>query len=144
MRRSAHRLALTGVDSQITEALLQAFSASELYPTSDGFGRIRCRSRVGRSAVFAMVTTANKDYTGVAMQGPAESAAGSGRAITRLPALARFPPRPLLLDLADQVSSHLREGMIKVALVRSRHQVRPSRKPGLKGDLLVRALGIFQ
>ena len=30
MRRSAHRLALTGVDSQITEALLQAFSASEL------------------------------------------------------------------------------------------------------------------
>ena len=68
MRRSAHRLALTGVDSQITEAL--AFSASELCPTSDGFGRIRCRSRVGRSAVFAMVTTANKDYTGVAMQGP--------------------------------------------------------------------------
>jgi hypothetical protein len=47
MRRSAHRLALTGVDSQITEALLQAFSASELYPTSDGFGRIPCRSRVG-------------------------------------------------------------------------------------------------
>lgn len=126
MRRSAHRLALTGVDSQITEALLQAFSASELYSTSDGFGRIRCRSRVGRSAVFAMVTTANKDYTGVAMQGPAESAAGSGRAITRLPALARFPPRPLLLDLADQVSSHLREGMIKLALVRGGHQVRPS------------------
>ena len=127
MRRSAHRLALTGVDSQITEALLQAFSASELYSTSDGFGRIPCRSRVGRSAVLAMVTTANRDYAGAAMQGAAESPAGSGRAITRLPALARFAPRPLVLDLADQVSTHLREGMIKVALVGGGHEVRPSR-----------------
>ena len=64
---------------------------------------------------------------GVAMQGAAESPAGSGRAITRLPALARFAPRPLLLDLADQVSTHLREGMIKVALVGGGHEVRPSR-----------------
>ena len=32
----------------------------------------------------------------------------SGRAITRLPALARFAPRFLVLDLADQVSTHLR------------------------------------
>ena len=55
------------------------------------------------------------------------SPAGLGRAITRLPALARFAPRPLLLDLADQVSTHLREGMIKVALVGGCHEVRPSR-----------------
>jgi hypothetical protein len=34
-----------------------------------------------------------------------------------LSALARFAPRSLVLDLADQVSTHLREGMIKVALV---------------------------
>ena len=53
--------------------------------------------------------------------------AGSGRAITRLAALARFAPRPLVLDLADQVSTHLREGMIKVALVGGGHEVRPSR-----------------
>ena len=77
------------------------------------------------------------------MQGAAESPAGSGRAITRLPALARFAPRPLLLDLADQVSTHLREGMIKVALVGGGHEVRPSREPGLEGDLLVRTLGVF-
>src|SRR5829696_813 len=55
------------------------------------------------------------------------SPARLGRAITRLPALARFAPRPLLLDLADQVSTHLREGMIKVALVGGGHEVRPSR-----------------
>ena len=55
------------------------------------------------------------------------SPAGLGRAITRLPALARFAPRPLVLDLADQVSTHLREGMIKVALVGGGHEVRPSR-----------------
>jgi hypothetical protein len=52
---------------------------------------------------------------------------GLGRAITGLPALARFAPRPLFLDLADQVSTHLREGMIKVALVGGGHEVRPSR-----------------
>src|SRR5215207_7278372 len=50
----------------------------------------------------------------------------SGRAITRLPAHARFAPRPLLLDLADQVSTYLREGMVKVALVGGGHEVRPS------------------
>jgi hypothetical protein len=77
--------------------------------------------------VLAMVTTANRDYAGVAMQGATESPAGSGRAITRLPALARFAPRPLVLDLADQVSTHLREGMIKVALVGGGYEVRPSR-----------------
>ena len=57
-----------------------------------------------------------------------------GRAITGLPTLARFAPRPLVLDLADQVSTHLPEGMIKVALVGGGHEVRPSRYPGLKGD----------
>jgi hypothetical protein len=77
--------------------------------------------------VFAMVTTANRDDAGVAMQGGNESLAGSGRAITRLPALARFAPRPLVLNLADQVSTHLREGMIKVALVGGGHEVSPSR-----------------
>ena len=57
-----------------------------------------------------------------------ETSAGAlGRAITRLPALARFAPRPLVLDLADQVSTHLREGMIKVVLVGGCHEVRPSR-----------------
>jgi hypothetical protein len=55
------------------------------------------------------------------------SIAGLGRAITGLPALARFAPRPLVLDLADQVSTHLREGMIKVALVGGGYEVRPSR-----------------
>jgi hypothetical protein len=60
-------------------------------------------------------------------QGAAESPAGSGRAITRLPAHARFAPRSLVLDLADQVSTHLRKGMIKVALVGGGDEVRPSR-----------------
>ena len=77
--------------------------------------------------MLAMVTTANRDYAGAAVQGATESAAGSGRAITRLAALARFAPRPLVLDLADQVSTHLGEGMIKVALVGGGHEVRPSR-----------------
>jgi hypothetical protein len=71
--------------------------------------------------------TANRNHAGVAIQGAAESPAGSGRAITGLPALARLAPRPLFLDLADQVSTHLREGMIKVALVGGGHEVRPSR-----------------
>jgi hypothetical protein len=34
--------------------------------------------------------------------------------------------------------------MIKVALMGGGYEVRPSRQPGLKGDLLVRALGVFQ
>ena len=55
------------------------------------------------------------------------SPAGLGRAITGLPALARFAPRPLVFDLADQVSTHLREGMIKVAMVGGGYEVRPSR-----------------
>ena len=77
--------------------------------------------------MLAMVTTVNRGYAGAAMQGGTESLAGSGRAITRLAALAGFAPRPLVLDLADQFSTHLGEGMIKVALVRSGHEVRPSR-----------------
>ena len=81
---------------------------------SSGTGRVR-------------KSTANRDDAGVAIQGAAESTAGSSRAITGLPALARFAPRPLFLDLADQVSTHLREGMIKVALVGGCHEVRPSR-----------------
>ena len=39
----------------------------------------------------------------------------------------RLAPRPLLLDLSDQVSTHFREGQIKVALVRGGHEVSPSR-----------------
>jgi hypothetical protein len=78
----------------------------------------------GRSAVLAMMTIANTD-AGVA--GAAESPVGSSRAITRLPALTRFAPRPLVLDLSDQVSAHFREGMIKVALVGRGHEVSPSR-----------------
>ena len=77
--------------------------------------------------MLATVTIVNRDYAGVAMRGAAESPAGSGRAVTRLAALARFPPRPLVLDLADQVSAHLRKGMIKVALMGGGHEVRPSR-----------------
>ena len=71
--------------------------------------------------------TANRDHAGVAIQAPPNPGPGSSRAITGLPALARFAPRPLVLDLADQVSPHLREGMIKVALVGGCHEVRPSR-----------------
>ncbi len=74
-----------------------------------------------------MMTTVNRDHTGAAMQCGTESLVGSSRAITRLAALPRFAPRPLVLDLADQFSTHLGEGMIKVALERSGHEVRPSR-----------------
>ena len=63
--------------------------------------------------------------------------AGSGRAITGLPALARLTPRPLFLDLADQVSPHLRAGLIKVVLVGGCHEVRLFRQPGLKGHHLM-------
>jgi hypothetical protein len=76
--------------------------------------------------VLAMVTPLTR-ITPWSRQGAAESLARSGRAITGLPALARFAPRSLVLDLADQVSTHLREGMIKVALVGGGHEVRPSR-----------------
>jgi hypothetical protein len=34
--------------------------------------------------------------------------------------------------------------MIKVVLVGGGYEVRPSRQPGLQGDLLVGALGVFQ
>jgi hypothetical protein len=39
----------------------------------------------------------------------------------------RLAPRPLVLDLSDQFATHLREGMIKVALVGGGHEVSPSR-----------------
>ena len=77
--------------------------------------------------MFAMVTTANRGYAGAVTQGATGSLAGSGRAITGPPALTGFAPRPLVLDLANQVSPHLREGIIKVALVGGGHEVRPSR-----------------
>jgi hypothetical protein len=82
------------------------------------------RGRCGQVPCRCEDTT---DYGGVAMQGAAESLAGLGRAIPRLPALARFAPRFLVLNLADQVSTHLREGMIKVAFVGGGHEVSPSR-----------------
>jgi hypothetical protein len=53
--------------------------------------------------------------------------AGSGRALARFPSLARFASRPLVLDLADEVSSHIRERMIEVALVGGGNEVRSSR-----------------
>jgi len=62
-----------------------------------------------------------------AVVGAAQSRAGSGRALARLPALARFAPRPLVLNLADQVSTHLREGMIEVAFAGGGHEVRSFR-----------------
>jgi hypothetical protein len=77
----------------------------------------------GRSAALAMVTLPTRLRL-IAMRG---APAGSGRAVTGLAALARFAPRPLVLDLSDQVSAHLREGMIKVALVGGGHEVSPSR-----------------
>jgi hypothetical protein len=82
---------------------------------------------VMRTQVACRKRTANRDHGGVAIQAGAESPAGSSRAITGLPAFARFAPRPLFLDLADQVSTHVGEGMIKVALVGGCHEVRPSR-----------------
>src|SRR4029453_4289941 len=48
----------------------------------------------------------------------------SGRAITHLPTLARFAPPALLLDLADQVSTHLREGRSRLWEVA--HLARPA------------------
>ena len=64
------------------------------------------------------------------LRAPAPACVSTGRvrsAIARLAALAGFSPRPLVLDLADQISTHLREGMIEVALVGGRDEVRPSR-----------------
>ena len=79
------------------------------------------------SELLTMVTPPRRDDAGAAMPGGTGSPRGSGRAISRLAALAGFAPRPLVLDLADQFSTDLGEGMIKVALVRSGHQVRASR-----------------
>src|SRR5215207_933921 len=101
-------------------------------PTTDlaRFGsavqRHRGRSRFVTGSAVLVCTAARGD---ISRSGnvPGASPAGLGRAITGLPALARFAPRPLFLDLADQVSTHLREGMIKVALVGGGYEVRPSR-----------------
>jgi hypothetical protein len=81
----------------------------------------------GRSAVLATVTPPTRLRRGRDAGGAAESPAGSGGAITRLAAFARFAPRSFVLDLSDQVSAHLRECMIKVALVGGGHEVSPSR-----------------
>jgi hypothetical protein len=62
----------------------------------------------GGSAVLAIVTLPTR-HPGVAMRGPP---AGSGRAAMGLPALARFAPRPLLLELSDQVSAHEAHGRV--------------------------------
>ena len=72
------------------------------------------------------MTTANRDYAQVA-RGATSPRSGLGCVITRLAALARFAPRSFVLDLADQVFTHFREGMIKVALVGGGHEVCPSR-----------------
>ena len=79
----------------------------------------------GRSAPVAMVTPPTRLRRG-RDAGAAESPAGSGGCGNASAALARFAPRPVVLDLSDQVSAHFREGMIKVALVRGR-EVSPSR-----------------
>ena len=76
--------------------------------------------------------TANRDHGGVVIQGAVESRArvkscdngSSGACGSR---------RGLFLDLADQVSTHVREGMIKVALVAGCHELRPSRLARLEG-----------
>jgi hypothetical protein len=91
-----------------------------------GFGRIPCRSRWEISGA----RHADHRQRGLRLgrdAGRHRIPGGSGRAITRFAALARFAPRSLVLDLADQVSTHLREGMIQVALVGGGDEVRPSR-----------------
>ena len=98
---------------------------SQLEAGQHAFRRVPCRSMGISGARHG--DRRDRDYAGAAMQGGTESLGGSGRAITRLAALAGFAPRPLVLDLADQFSPHLGEGMIKVALVRTGHEVRPSR-----------------
>jgi len=65
--------------------------------------------------VLVLVTTANRDYAGARCRAPRHPPAGSGRAITGLPAVTRLAPRSFVLDLPKQVSTHFREGMIKVA-----------------------------
>ena len=128
MRRSARRLALTRRWTRRSQRRCCRRLASQSF-TRPAMGSVV--SRADRGWEISGVRHGDHRQQGLHRgrdaRGPAESPAGSGRAITRLPALARFPPRPLLLDLADQVSSHLREGMIKLALVRGGHQVRPSR-----------------
>ena len=92
------------------------------------FGRIPVPIEAGEISRSSSVSAAAvRDYAWVAMQGAAESPTGSGRAVAGLAALARFPPRLLVLDLADQLATHLRERMIEVALVGGGHQVRPAR-----------------
>ena len=99
-------------------------------PTTDltrfGSAVQRLSRAAGRSVTGSavLVRTADRGTFRGSETSAGASPAGLGRAITGLPALARFAPRPLFLDLADQVSTYLREGMIKVALVGGGHGVR--------------------
>jgi hypothetical protein len=105
-----------GLDCRAVTSLFMAEVALELTLGTTAAGG-------GRSAALAAVTLPTRLRL-IAMR---DAPAGSGRAVTGLAALARFAPRPLVLDLSDQVSAHLREGMIKVALVGGGHEVSPSR-----------------
>jgi hypothetical protein len=78
--------------------------------------------------------TANRDHGGVVIQGAVESRyrapsnpGPGGKSCDNGSSGACGSRRDLFLDLADQISTHVREGMIKVALVASCHEVRPSR-----------------
>jgi hypothetical protein len=77
--------------------------------------------------------TANRDHGGVVIQGAVESRARVKSCDNWSSGACGIAPRPLFLDLADQVSTHVREGMIKVALVAGCHELRPSRLARLEG-----------
>jgi len=110
-----------------------SFRSPGCSPTTDlarfGSAVQRLSNAASRSVTGSAVVVRTADRGDISRVGTSAGAspAGLGRAITGLPALARFAPRPLVLDLADQVSTHLGEGMIKVVLVRGGHEVRPSR-----------------
>ena len=82
----------------------------------------------GHSVAQTSCTLETRSATtpGVAMQCAAVPIA-SRRAVLRFPTLARLASRLLVLDLADQVCTHVREGMFDVGLVGGGHEVRPSR-----------------
>ncbi len=65
-----------------------------------------CQQR-SLTTVLAMVTIANRDSAEVTMQRAVQSPSGSGRAIARLPALAGFTTRPLLLAASGRLPAHL-------------------------------------
>ena len=79
-----------------------------------------------RRVDICTLETRSATTPGVAMQSAAVPIA-SRRAVLRFPTLARLASRLLVLDLADQVCTHVREGMFDVALVGGGHEVRPSR-----------------